>query len=325
MTSDARSTEAPSQDRPLVLNGKTIATAMRQEVGERVEQLVAQGGRRPKLVAVLVGEDPASQTYVASKAKACKAAGMDGETLILPADTDDATLRGHLQRLNDDDGVDGILLQLPLPDHLEERPLLEMIRPEKDVDGFHPENVGRLWLDQDALTPATPTGVIELLERYDIDLKGKHAVIIGRSHIVGKPMAALLLRKNCTVTICHSRTHDLVAECRRADILVAAIGRPGFVTPDHVKEGAVVIDVGINRLTERSEVEALFPGHTKRLEGFDKRGSSVVGDVDYHRVAPISSAITPVPGGVGRLTVAQLLVNTLRASVRRQGLQLEGL
>lgn len=308
-----------SDSQPLVLNGKAIAQAMRQEVGEQVTELVAQGGRRPKLVAVLVGDDPASQTYVASKAKACDAAGMEGETLRLPADTDDATLRSQLQRLNDDDQVDGILLQLPLPDHLEERPLLEMILPEKDVDGFHPQNVGRLWLDQEALTPATPTGVIELLERYDIDLQGKHAVIIGRSHIVGKPMAALLLRKNCTVTICHSRTQDLEAECRRADILVAAIGRPGFVTPRHVKEGAVVVDVGINRLTERSQVEALFPGHSRRLAGFDKRGSSVVGDVDYHHVAPLVSAITPVPGGVGRLTVAQLLVNTLRASLRRQG------
>lgn len=312
-----------SDSQPLVLNGKAIAAAMRQEVGEQVSQLVAQGGRRPKLVAVLVGDDPASKTYVASKAKACKEAGMAGETLVLPADTDDATLRRHLERLNDDDEVDGILLQLPLPDHLEERPLLELIRADKDVDGFHPENVGRLWLDQDALTPATPTGVIEILKRFDIELQGRHAVIVGRSHIVGKPMAALLLRENCTVTVCHSRTRDLEAECRRADILVAAIGRPGFITPSHVKEGAVVIDVGINRLTDRAQVERLYPGHEKRLAGFDKRGSSVVGDVDYHHVAPLTQAITPVPGGVGRLTVAQLLVNTLKASRRRQGLPAE--
>lgn len=308
-----------SDSEPLILNGKTIAIAMRNEVGEQVARLVADGGRRPKLVAVLVGDDPASSTYVASKAKACEKAGMDGQTLVLPADTDAATLRLQLQQLNDDDQVDGILLQLPLPDHLDEQPFLELIRADKDVDGFHPENVGRLWLDQEALTPATPTGVIELLQRYDIELQGRHAVIVGRSHIVGKPMAALLLRQNCTVTLCHSRTRDLEAECRRADILVAAIGRPGFITPDHVKPGAVVIDVGINRLTERSELEALFPDNAQRLASFEKRGSAVVGDVDYHRVAPLSSAITPVPGGVGRLTVAQLLVNTLRASLRRQG------
>lgn len=314
-----------SDSDPLVLNGKTIATAMRNEVGEQVARLVADGGRRPKLVAVLVGDDPASSTYVASKARACEKTGMDGQSLVLPADTDAATLRQHLQRLNDDDRVDGILLQLPLPKHLDEQPFLELIRADKDVDGFHPENVGRLWLDQEALTPATPTGVIELLQRYNIELQGRHAVIVGRSHIVGKPMAALLLRQNCTVTLCHSRTRDLKAECRRADLLVAAIGRPGFITPEHVKEGAVVIDVGINRLTDRTQLEALFPNNPQRLASFDKRGSAVVGDVDYHRVAPLCSAITPVPGGVGRLTVAQLLVNTLAASLRRQGRSTAGL
>ena len=314
-----------SDSEPLVLDGKRIAGAMRDEVGEHVARLVADGGRRPKLVAVLVGDDPASRTYVASKAKACEKVGMDGATHLLAADTDATTLRQHLQGLNDDDHVDGILLQLPLPKHLDERPFLELIRADKDVDGFHPENVGRLWLDQEGLTPATPTGVIELLQRYAIDLQGLHAVIVGRSAIVGKPMAALLLRQNCTVTLCHSRTRDLEAECRRADLLVAAIGRPGFITPSHVKKGAVVIDVGINRLTDRCQLEALFPDNAARLAAFDKRGSAVVGDVDYHRVAPLCRAITPVPGGVGRLTVAQLLVNTLRASLRRQGRSTEGI
>lgn len=306
-------------DEYTVLDGKATALEIREEVARGVAELVEGDGRQPKLVAILVGDNPASQAYVASKAKACEKAGMAGETLKLPAHTDAETLAGHLERLNADDTVDGILVQLPLPDHLDDRTFLAMVSPAKDVDGFHPVSVGRLWSGQDALTPATPTGIIELLRRSDIELSGQHAVIIGRSNIVGKPMAALLLQENCTVTLCHSRTRDLPAMCRQADILVAAIGRTAFVGPEHVRDGAVVIDVGINRVSDRAEVERLYPGDAKWLARFDKRGSVVTGDVDFTRVAPKSSAITPVPGGVGPLTVAMLLANTLKASRRRQG------
>ncbi len=314
-----------SNDTPRILKGKPVAEALHGEVAAGVETLLAAGGRRPKLVAVLVGDDPASATYVASKTQTCQQVGIDGETLRLPADADLDTILGQLRDLDEDPGVDGILVQLPLPRHLPEREILERVRPEKDVDGFHPENVGQMWLDKpggapSVCTPATPTGIIELLHRTGIELSGRHAVVVGRSAIVGKPMAALLLRENCTVTICHSRTHDLPAVCRSADLLIAAIGRPGMIGPEHVSEGTVVIDVGINRVTDRSEVERLYPGNSRRLKRFDRRGYSVVGDVDYHHVAPKASAITPVPGGVGPLTVAQLLVNTLRASQRQQNL-----
>lgn len=307
---------------PIILKGKPIAAAIRSEVAADVQKLTAAGRRPPKLVAVLVGENPASRTYVGSKTKACAEAGLASETLNLAADTPREKLLGELDRLNADESVDGILVQLPLPDHLPEREILEAVAASKDVDGFHPENVGRLWSTKprgelSGLTPATPTGVIEMLRRYDVELAGRHAVVVGRSNIVGKPMAALLLRENCTVTFCHSRTRDLEAVCRLADVLIAAIGRPAMIGPDHVREGAVVVDVGINRITDAAEVERLYPGDAKRRAGFAKRGSTLAGDVDYHRVAPRCAAITPVPGGVGPLTVAQLLVNTLTAYRRR--------
>ncbi len=302
----------------VILKGKPIAAAMRSEVATEVAALTADGQRPPKLAAVLVGDDPASQTYVASKTKACADAGMASETVRLAADIAREELLAEVARLNDDATVDGILVQLPLPKHLPEREILEAVAPHKDVDGFHPENVGRLWSakpagDLGGLTPATPTGVIEMLKRYDIELSGQHAVVVGRSNIVGKPMAALLLRESCTVTVCHSRTRDLEAVCRLADILVVAIGRTAMIGPDHVRDGAVVVDVGINRVDDAAEVERLYPGKAKRRAGFDKRGYTLAGDVDYHHVAPKCAAITPVPGGVGRLTVAQLLVNTLAA------------
>ncbi len=300
------------------LDGRAIAAEIRTEVATAVEALVSAGGRRPRLVAVLVGENPASATYVASKAKACQEVGIVGETLRLPADIEHQALSARLKELDSDDTVDGILVQLPLPSHLPEREILEKVVPEKDVDGFHPQNVGRLWLDQPGLAPATPSGIIELLRRSEVELEGRHAVVVGRSAIVGKPMAALLLRENCTVTVCHSRTRDLAATCREADILIAAIGRPAFLGAEHVADGAVVVDVGINRVTEATEVERLFPGDAKRRRRFEKRGYTLVGDVDYHRAAPKAAAITPVPGGVGPLTVALLLVNTLRAARHRQ-------
>ncbi|MCP3960528.1 MAG: bifunctional 5,10-methylenetetrahydrofolate dehydrogenase/5,10-methenyltetrahydrofolate cyclohydrolase [bacterium] len=315
-----------------ILKGKPVAAALHSEVAAGVDALIAAGARRPKLVAMLVGDNPASAVYVSSKTKACRDVGIDGETLDLPRDIEHARLMDHLGELNEDPGVDGILVQLPLPDHLPEREVLESVLPEKDVDGFHPHNVGGMWLDKPArrpadppsvLTPATPTGIMELLHRSGIELSGKHAVIVGRSAIVGKPMAALLLREHCTVTLCHSRTRDLPSVCRLADILIAAVGRPAMIGPDHVSEGTVVIDVGINRVTDRALIEHLYPGKAKKLARFDSRGYAVVGDVDYTRVKPKASAITPVPGGVGPLTVAQLLVNTLRASRRRQGLDTE--
>lgn len=311
------STEAQETRR---LGGKSVSSEIRRELAAEVESMVAGGARRPKLVAVLVGDDTASATYVASKARGCEDVGMDGETLRLSAEISGDELEAAIRRLNDDDSVDGILVQLPLPKHVDEQRILELVDPDKDVDGFHPVNVGRLWSGQDALTPATPTGVIELLRRRDIEIKGRHAVIVGRSNIVGKPMAALLLQNHATVTICHSRTADLAAECRRADLLVAAVGVPALVGPDHVKDGAVVIDVGMNRIDDPAELERLYPGNERRRAGFETRGFSLVGDVDYTRAKPKASAITPVPGGVGLLTVTMVIANTLRASKRRQGL-----
>lgn len=303
-----------------ILDGKAIAQGIRAEVGESVAELIDSGGRRPGLAAVLVGDNPASQVYVRNKTRASEEAGIASSTVSLPDETSEDDLLKAVDELNGDDEVDGILVQLPLPAHLPERRILARVTPEKDVDGFHPVSVGRLWLDQAGFAPATPSGILELLRRSDIALEGKEAVIVGRSTIVGKPMAALLLREHCTVTVCHSRTRDLPAVCSRADLLVAAIGRPAFLGPDHVKEGAVVVDVGINRVTDPAEVERLFPGDEKRRATFERRGAVLVGDVDFNRVKTKASAITPVPGGVGPLTVAMLLVNTLQASRRRQNL-----
>ncbi len=304
-----------------LLDGQRIAAEIRAEVATEVAQLVGQGGRRPGLAVLIVGADPASRVYVGAKTRACDKAGMIGRTIELEATVSEAELEAQIDRFNDDDTVDGILIQLPLPAGLGNRRLLERIDPAKDVDGFHPYNIGQLWLGEPGFEPATPSGVIELLRRYDIALAGKHAVIVGRSAIVGKPMAGLLLRHHCTVSICHSRTRDLAEICRQADILVAAVGRTAFLGPDHVKPGAVVIDVGMNRITDPAEVERLYPGDRKRRATLARRGEVLVGDIDFTRVSAIASAITPVPRGVGPLTVAMLLVNTLRASRLRQGLK----
>ncbi len=303
-----------------ILDGRAVAKEMKAEAGAATAEMVAAGARAPGLTTVLVGEDPASQLYVRSKVRASKRAGFLGASHVLADSTSEGELLAVIDRLNEDDTVDGMLVQLPLPRHIDKDRVLERIDPAKDVDGFHPINVGRLWLDQPAPGPATAAGIIELLRRSNIEMSGKNAVIVGRSAIVGKPLAGLLLRENCTVTICHSRTRDLEAVCRGAEILVAAIGRSGFVGADHVGEGAVVIDVGINRVSDRDEAERLYPGDTKRREQFEKNGSIVVGDVDYTAVFDRASAITPVPGGVGPLTIAQLLNNTLELSRRRQGL-----
>jgi methylenetetrahydrofolate dehydrogenase (NADP+)/methenyltetrahydrofolate cyclohydrolase len=245
---------------------------------------------------------------------------MLSRTVRLAADASEAELLARVDELNGDDAVDGILVQLPLPPQVTEKRVLDRISPEKDVDGFHPVNVGRLWLDEEGFTPATPTGIVALLKRNGIALAGRRAVIVGRSAIVGKPMAGLLLREHCTVTVCHSRTADLAAVTREADLLVAAIGRPGLLGPDHVREGAVVVDVGMNRLADAAETERLFPGDEARRQQMAERGYTLVGDVDFTRVAPKAAAITPVPGGVGPLTVAMVLANTLKAARRRQGL-----
>jgi methylenetetrahydrofolate dehydrogenase (NADP+)/methenyltetrahydrofolate cyclohydrolase len=303
-----------------ILDGKAAAAEIRAEVAAGVREMLAAGARPPQLVAVLVGEDPASQAYVGSKVKGCAEVGMLSRTLRLAAGTTEAELLGLLDELNAEDAVDGILVQLPLPKQIHEKRVLDRVDPDKDVDGFHPINVGRLWLDEEGLTPATPTGIVALLKRNGIPLAGRRAVIVGRSAIVGKPMAGLLLRENCTVTICHSRTADLPAVTREADILIAAIGRPGMIGPDHVREGAVVVDVGMNRLADAAEAERLYPGDEERRRQLESKGYILVGDVDFTRVAPKASHITPVPGGVGPLTVAMVIAGTLKASRRRQGL-----
>lgn len=305
---------------PQILDGRHTAADIRAEVAIGVREVLDAGLRPPGLAVVLVGDDPASHVYVGSKVKACGEVGMTSRAVRRPADLPEAELLAIIDELNADDSIDGILVQLPLPKQIREREVIARISPEKDVDSFHPLSVGRLWLDQPGFAPATPAGIIELLKRNGVPLSGKRAVVVGRSAIVGKPMAALLLRENCTVTICHSRTADLPAATREADILVAAIGRPGFIGPQHVREGAVVIDVGMNRLRDRGEVEHFFPADLERMRQFEQKGSTLIGDVDLFRVAPIASAYTPVPGGVGPLTVAMLLVNTLAAGRMRQGL-----
>jgi methylenetetrahydrofolate dehydrogenase (NADP+) / methenyltetrahydrofolate cyclohydrolase len=304
-----------------LLDGKALAAELRTDLAADVAALLEAGGRRPGLVAVLVGDDPASRVYVGSKTRACAEVGIAGKVLSLPATATAAEVAITLRALNSDDAVDGILVQLPLPAGLPERQLLELVDPAKDVDGFHPENVGRLWSDQPGLTPATPTGIVALLRRHGIHLSGQRAVVVGRSQIVGKPMAALLLREHATVTICHSRTRDLEWICREADILVAAIGRPGMIGPDHVRPGAVVVDVGMNRVVDPVIFERLFADDEERREHFERKGSVLAGDVDFARVAPLAAAITPVPGGVGPLTVAMVVANTLKAARRRQGLE----
>lgn len=303
-----------------ILDGKSAAAAIRGEVAEGVRQLVAGGRRPPGLAAVLVGDDPASHVYVGSKIKASAEVGIASRTLRRPATLSEAELIALVDELNADDEIDGILVQLPLPRGIDEKRVVARVSPDKDVDGFHPLNAGRLWLDEPGFVPATPYGILELLRRNQVPLKGRRAVVVGRSATVGKPMAALLLREHCTVTVCHSRTTDLAAVCREGDIVVAAIGRPAILGVEHIRPGAVVVDVGINRLAARADVERIFAGDADRLRQFDAKGSVLVGDVDFPRVAPIAGGITPVPGGVGPLTVAMLMVNTLAAARQRQGL-----
>jgi len=299
-----------------LLDGAATASAIRAEVAPAVAAFRERAGRPPGLGIVLVGDDPASEIYVRGKLKSAADAGLRADLERLPASAPLKALLGVVERLNASDVHDGILVQSPLPREMgadAERRVFDAVAPEKDVDGFHPINVGKLVQNRAELVACTPAGVIELLERSAVPIAGRHAVVIGRSDIVGKPISLLLLHRHATVTICHSRTADLVHVSAEADILVAAIGRPGFVTRDFVKPGAVVVDVGITPVSDRAVVERLFEAGSKRRDAFERRGSLVVGDV-HPDVAEVAGALTPVPGGVGPLTIAMLLKNTVTAA-----------
>ncbi len=285
-----------------IIDGKLLSETIKQEIAQEVNAMVTAGKKRPHLAAVLIGEDPASQAYVGSKVRSCEQVGFQSTLIKRDASISEQELLDIVKGLNDDPSVDGFIVQLPLPKHIDETKVTLAIDPKKDVDGFHPVNFGRMAQGLPCYIPATPFGILQMLERYSIPTDGKHCVVVGRSNIVGTPISILLSRKakigNCTVTLTHSRTKDLPAETRRADILIAAIGIPEFVKGDWVKEGAVVIDVGINRIEDPAS----------------KKGYRLVGDVAYDEVAPKSSYITPVPGGVGLMTVTSLLMNTLKAA-----------
>jgi methylenetetrahydrofolate dehydrogenase (NADP+) / methenyltetrahydrofolate cyclohydrolase len=299
-----------------ILDGTKIAQEIRAEVAAEVKTLAA--GIRPGLAVVLVGHNPASEIYVRGKVKACEELGICSEKLTPPDSITTVQLLELIENLNCRDDVDGILVQLPLPAQVDSKKVLLAVDPAKDVDGFHPMNVGFLSTQRPGLVPCTPAGVMEILRRSKISVAGREAVVVGRSDIVGKPVAMLLTNANATVTICHSKTHDLAGVCRRADILVAAIGRAGMITRDFVKLGATVIDVGMNTITDVAEFERFFAGNAKREETFRKKGSTLIGDV-HPEVAEIAGAITPVPGGVGPLTIAMLMFNTVKAAKMRRG------
>ena len=286
-----------------LINGKKTSLAIQDELKIEVNERLARGKKRPHLAAIIVGDNPASRAYVGHKIKACEYVGFESTLVELPQTTDNARLKTEVAKLNDNEAIDGFIVQLPLPDHIDAQAILECVDPSKDVDGFHPVNAGKLSLGLHCFAPATPSGIVELLRRYRIDTEGKHAVILGRSAIVGTPMSLLLSRNsnpgNCTVTMCHSRTQNLAEITRSADILIAAIGKTHFVTPDMIKPGAVVIDVGINRISDDSR----------------KSGSRLTGDVAMHLLdTDWDGHITPVPGGVGPMTIAMLLKNTLQAA-----------
>ena len=287
-----------------LIDGKAISDQIKQEIAAEVAERVARGEKRPHLAAILVGHDGGSETYVANKVKACEACGFASSLIRFESDVTEETLLAEIERLNLDADVDGFIVQLPLPRHINEQRIIEAIDYRKDVDGFHPINVGRLAIGLPCFVSATPNGILQLLKRYNIDTSGKKCVILGRSNIVGKPMATLMMQKaypgDATVTVCHSRSKDLVKECQEADILIAAMGQPNFVTADMVKEGAVVIDVGTTRVPDATR----------------KSGFKLTGDVKFDEVAPKCSYITPVPGGVGPMTIVSLMMNTLLAGTK---------
>jgi len=305
-----------------ILSGKVIAEAIKSEVAAEIADLRGRHNFSPGLAVVRVGEDPASSVYVGSKVKTSAELGMISQHLHYAADVSENEIIGVVRSLNWSDDIDGILVQLPLPAHINEREVLEAIDHQKDVDGFHPINAGHLMQGYSALAPCTPAGVIEILKRSGIEIAGKHAVIVGRSNIVGKPMAMLLLQENATVTICHSKTKDLPAITRQADILVAAIGRAGFIGGEHIGDGATVIDVGINNVSDPEMARTLFADDQldKRLAAIENRGFTLVGDVNPREAAERAANFTPVPGGVGLLTVAMLMKNTVAAAKARRSL-----
>ncbi|MCC7237678.1 MAG: bifunctional methylenetetrahydrofolate dehydrogenase/methenyltetrahydrofolate cyclohydrolase FolD [Bryobacterales bacterium] len=301
---------------PKILNGNLVRDEILTELKPRVERCRSLGGRPPGLAVVLAGDDPASHIYVRNKVKACQALGLHSVEVTPPAAVATEELLGVVGMLNRDPAIDGILVQMPLPKQVDSRRILEAISPEKDADGFHPISVGRLVANLPGPRACTPAGVMEMLRRQGIDPLGKQAVVVGRSDIVGKPMALLLLHAHATVTICHSKTADLPGVCRRADILVAAMGRPAFVRREFIKPGAVVVDVGINRVASRAEAERIWAGAPERLAEFDRKRSLLVGDVHPLEVEA-TAAYTPVPGGVGPLTIAMLMANTVELAERR--------
>ena len=300
----------------LILDGTKIAQQIRSEVAAEVKTM-ASAGSPPGLAVVLVGHNPASEIYVRGKVKACEEVGLYSEKITPPESVTTAELLAVIEGLNHRDDIDGILVQLPLPEQVDAKRVLMAVDPRKDVDGFHPVNVGLLSTQRPGLIPCTPAGVLEILKRSNIPIAGRDAVVVGRSDIVGKPAAMLLTNANATVTICHSKTHDLPGVCRRADILVAAIGRAGMITTDFVKPGATVIDVGMNSVTDEKELQRFFSGNAKREESFRKKGSTLIGDV-HPEVAEVAGALTPVPGGVGPLTIAMLMYNTVKAAKMRR-------
>ncbi|MGC2184533.1 MAG: bifunctional 5,10-methylenetetrahydrofolate dehydrogenase/5,10-methenyltetrahydrofolate cyclohydrolase [Terriglobales bacterium] len=300
-----------------ILDGNKIASEIRAEVAAEAKSL-AEAGMRPGLAVVLVGHNPASEIYVRGKVKSSEEVGIYSEKHTPPDTATTAELLALVNDLNRRDEIDGILVQLPLPSHVDAKKVLIAVDPAKDVDGFHPMNVGFLSTQRPGLVPCTPGGIMEMLRRSNIPVAGQEAVVVGRSDIVGKPMAMLLINANATVTVCHSKTRDLPGVCRRADILVAAIGRAGMITPDFVRAGATVIDVGMNKITDRAEFDRYFKGNEKREQAFAKNGSTLVGDV-HPKVVEVAGAITPVPGGVGPLTIAMLMANTVRAAKLRRG------
>ena len=301
----------------IILDGNKVAGEIRAEVASEVRAMTA-AGVRPGLAVVLVGHNPASEVYVRGKVKSSGEVGIYSEQHTPPETVSTEELLELIADLNRREEIDGILVQLPLPPHVDAKKVLLAVDPAKDVDGFHPMNVGFLSTQRPGLVPCTPAGIMEILRRSQIPIAGQEAVVVGRSDIVGKPTAMLLINNNATVTVCHSKTRDLPGICRRADILVAAIGRAGMVTREFVKPGATVIDVGMNQVTDRAEFERLFAGNAKREETFRTRGSTLVGDVHPH-VAEVAGALTPVPGGVGPLTIAMLMANTVRAAKLRRG------
>ena len=303
---------------PKVLDGVAIAAQIKQEVAEEVRALAARG-IRPGLAAVLVGNVAASEIYVRNKVRICGEVGITSDLITRPETVTTTELLELVASLNAREEIDGILIQLPLPAHVDVKTVLDAILPAKDVDGLHPVNAGLLQAGRTSLAPCTPAGVIEILKRSGVPISGQYAVVVGRSDLVGKPAAMLLLHQNATVTICHSKTRNLGEVTRQADILVAAIGRPGFITPEMVKPGATLIDVGINRITDHAEFARFFAGNAKREAAFAKNGSTLVGDV-HPQAFELAGAYTPVPGGVGLLTTAMLMANTVRAAKMRRGL-----